>query len=187
MDKLYPGTDKVTGELYSTGETPNEERRPFKAFLDVGLVRTTLGNKVFAAMKGACDGGIFVPHNTKRFPGYTKTEDAENYDAKVHRDRIFGVHVDQYMAKLKEDGAELFKKQFSVWEQTLKKAGVSSVEKLYEKIHASIRKNPVQVRKAAPKNPKRAHVKYVLRKLTHAQRKENIAKKIAIALKRHGQ
>jgi large subunit ribosomal protein L5e len=62
--------------------------------LDVGLVRTTVGNRVFAALKGANDGGIFVPHSHNRFPGFKKEEDKEKYDAKVHRNRIFGVHVD---------------------------------------------------------------------------------------------
>jgi len=64
----------------------------------VGLVHATVGNRVFAALKGACDGGVYVPHNTKRFPGFTKDSDSSNYDAGVHRDRIFGVHVDNYMA-----------------------------------------------------------------------------------------
>ena len=41
-------------------------------------------------MKGAVDGGLYVPHSTTRFPGYTKSEDGEKYDPKVHRDRIFG-------------------------------------------------------------------------------------------------
>jgi large subunit ribosomal protein L5e len=49
-------------------------------------------------MKGASDGGIYVPHNTKKFPGFSKDGDSEEYDAAVHRDRIFGVHVDKYMA-----------------------------------------------------------------------------------------
>ena len=30
--------------------------RTFRAFLDVGLRRTTTGNRVFAALKGAADG-----------------------------------------------------------------------------------------------------------------------------------
>ena len=47
----------------------NKDKKPFKAFLDVGLVRTTTGNRVFGALKGAVDGGMFVPHNNKRFPG----------------------------------------------------------------------------------------------------------------------
>ena len=161
--------------------------RPFKALLDVGLVVTTRGNRVFAALKGACDGGLNIPHSYKRFPGYSKTEDGEDYDAKVHRDRILGAHVDQYMAKLKEEGADLYKKQFAKWDQALKKSGVASVEKLYEKVHATIRKNPDFKKKPAATNPKRDHQKLRKVKLTLQQRKENVAKKIQIALKKHAQ
>jgi len=69
MESMYKGADKVDGEYYSVQEHA-QERRPFKALLDVGLVRTTTGNRVFGAMKGACDGGLHIPHNTKRFPGF---------------------------------------------------------------------------------------------------------------------
>ena len=40
-----------------------------RAHLDVGLTRTTTGNRVFGAMKGAADGGLKIPHSVKRFPG----------------------------------------------------------------------------------------------------------------------
>merc|ERR1712146_500775 len=50
------------------------EKRPFKALLDVGIARTTTGARVFGALKGACDGGLNVPHTVKRFPGYTKSK-----------------------------------------------------------------------------------------------------------------
>jgi len=107
MEEFYKGNEKVTGELYDVSEKPNESRRPFKAVLDTGLVRTTTGNKVFGALKGAADGGLHVPHTTKRFPGYIRNEDEEGhdkYEAKTHRDRIFGVHVDTYIAHLKSEG-----------------------------------------------------------------------------------
>jgi len=65
----------VDGEYYSVEENVNE-RRPFKAILDVGLTYTTVGNRIFGALKGATDGGLYVPHNTKRFPGYTKDGDS---------------------------------------------------------------------------------------------------------------
>ena len=42
--------------------------RPFTCFLDLGLVRDTKGNRVFAAMKGAIDGGVNIPHDPKIFP-----------------------------------------------------------------------------------------------------------------------
>lgn len=61
MADKYEGQTDVDGEDYNvehTGDGP----RPFRAFLDVGLTRTTTGNRVFAAMKGAADGGIDIPH-----------------------------------------------------------------------------------------------------------------------------
>mmetsp|Transcript_34157 Transcript_34157/g.46014 ORF Transcript_34157/g.46014 Transcript_34157/m.46014 type:complete len:189 (-) Transcript_34157:537-1103(-) len=66
---MYKGVSSADGEYYSVAEV-QAERRPFKALLDVGLIRTTTGNRVFGAMKGACDGGVHIPHNTKRFPGF---------------------------------------------------------------------------------------------------------------------
>jgi len=40
-----------------------------RAYLDIGLARTTTGARIFGAMKGAADGGIDIPHSVKRFPG----------------------------------------------------------------------------------------------------------------------
>ena len=34
----------------------------FRCYLDVGLVRTSTGARVFGAMKGAVDGGLDMPH-----------------------------------------------------------------------------------------------------------------------------
>lgn len=57
----YEGVTDVTGEDYNV-EAMDEGPRPFRCFLDVGLTRTTTGNRVFAAMKGAADGGLDIPH-----------------------------------------------------------------------------------------------------------------------------
>lgn len=40
---------QATGEDFSV--EPAEGRRPFRALLDVGLIRTTTGNRVFGALK----------------------------------------------------------------------------------------------------------------------------------------
>jgi len=44
-----------------------------------------------------------VPYSEKRFPGYEGGEDKNSgsYNAEAHRERIFGCHVDKYMAELK--------------------------------------------------------------------------------------
>lgn len=109
LAEMYKTNSEVNGEYYNV-EDDTDDKRPFKALLDVGISRTTTGSRVFSILKGACDGGINVPHSTKRFPGYTKgkIEEVENkrgkktgdremtaasYNAKAHRDRIFGNHV----------------------------------------------------------------------------------------------
>lgn len=69
MDNFYPGVEKITGDKTDVSEKPHDDRRPFKAVLDVGLTRTTVGNRVFSILKGATDGGLYVPHSVSRFPG----------------------------------------------------------------------------------------------------------------------
>jgi large subunit ribosomal protein L5e len=196
LDKLYTGVKTVNGELFDVEkDAAGKERRPFKAFLDVGLVRATTGNRIFGCLKGAADGGLHIPHTNKRFPGFKKEGDKETYNAKVHRDRIFGGHVQTYIKKIKGDAA-LYKKQFSQWDLCLQKAGVDTLEKLYTKIHDEIRKNPVR---AAKKERKQTPQKFLDkgkniietgkgkykrdRRLTLAERKKRVEQKIAKALK----
>lgn len=54
-----------------------------RCHLDVGLARTTTGARVFGALKGAADGGLNIPHSTKRFPGYSA--ESKSFNADVHR------------------------------------------------------------------------------------------------------
>ena len=195
LDKLYTGNAKIDGEDYSVEEgNTDKNKRPFKAVLDVGLIRTTTGNRVFGCLKGACDGGLHVPHSTKRFPGFSAEGGKETYNAKIHRERIFGGHVEKYMKHLQGD-KESYDRQFSKWAANLKKAGVTSLEKLYTKVHEEIRKNPVA---PAKKQTKKAEVKYTDkrktviqtaggkkylrdRRFTLAERKKRVEQKIAKA------
>jgi large subunit ribosomal protein L5e len=183
LDKLYAGDAGVTGEYFNVGEKP-QDRKPFKAVLDVGLVRTTKGNRVFGAMKGACDGGIHIPHSTRRFPGFTNDGEKDEYNAKTHRDRIFGTHVDGYMAHLKKDSPEDYKTQFSKWDEVLKKAGVDTLAKLLTKVHSEIRKNPDRAVKPAKKDFKRDHAKFVQKRQNADQRRKTVQKKMEAALKK---
>jgi large subunit ribosomal protein L5e len=163
MADMYKGIESADGEFFDVYEKGvNENRRPFKALLDVGLVRTTTGNRVFGAMKGAVDGGIHIPHNTKRFPGYHVEKAAAQtgkrgkvvekgkatgaYNAKEHRDHIFGNHVQTYIDLLKKDNKERYNKQFSKWDAAITKAKVANLEALYKKVHAAIRANPKRVK-----------------------------------------
>jgi large subunit ribosomal protein L5e len=103
----YQGVTEPDGTLSLTQSLDDEDApRPFKCYLDVGLKRTTTGSRVFGAMKGASDGGIFIPHSDKRFPGY----DSENkkLDASVLKKYILGGHVAEYMESLEEEDEERF-------------------------------------------------------------------------------
>jgi len=70
------------------------------------LRRTSTGSRVFGALKGASDGGIFIPHNDKRFPGYDP--ETKQLDAEVLRKYILGGHVAEYMENLEEEDDERF-------------------------------------------------------------------------------
>ncbi|KAJ4871141.1 60S ribosomal protein L5-1 [Raphanus sativus] len=166
MDAEYEGNLEATGEDFSV--EPTESRRPFRALLDVGLIRTTTGNRVFGALKGALDGGLDIPHSDKRFAGFSKEN--KNLDAEIHRNYIYGGHVSNYMKMLNEDEPEKFQTHFS---QYLKKGvDAEKMEELYKKVHAAIRAdpNPKKTVKPAPK----AHKRYNLKKLTYEERKNNL-------------
>merc|ERR1711878_152021 len=174
MAEMYKGNDKPDGTYYSVGDPDKMgDRRPFKAYLDVGLVRTTTGNRVFGAMKGACDGGLNVPHNDHRFPGFRwekpevvvgkkkgggqeeKEKPKAVFTAEEHLEHIMGVHVQEYYDLLKKDNPAAFKKQFSRWEKAL---GGKSFESLYKAAHATIRKDPSRKKVARAKAPVRKEV-----------------------------
>merc|ERR1712086_1099094 len=133
---------------------------PFKALMDVGIQRTTTGARIFGALKGACDGGINVPHSTKRFPGYSKAKieiitnkrgkatdtdkSAAKYDAKVHKERIFGTHVTTYMNAVKKEDPAKYKTLFSQWDKCLTTNKAKTCEDVYKKVHKAIIANPVR-------------------------------------------
>jgi len=119
---IYKSNDNIDGDYFSVGKEDGDyedDKRPFKALLDVGIQRTTTGARLFGALKGASDGGVNVPHSAKRFPGYTrakvqvvtnkrgKATESEKVDAtfnpKVHKERIMGGHVTKYMNQLKKE------------------------------------------------------------------------------------
>ena len=61
-------------------------------------------------MKGAVDGGLYIPYNEKRFPGYN---DRDGLSPQLFKDRITGKHVLEYMMILKEEDEERYSRQFS--------------------------------------------------------------------------
>ncbi len=151
-----------------------EGPRPFKAYLDVGLRRTSTGAKIFAALKGAVDGGVNIPHSEKRFPGFN--EEKDTLDAEVLRSYIFGGHVADYMRELAEE-PERYNRQFSQYI----KVGINAdgLEAMYQKAHEAIRADPV--RKTATKAGVTEHGSKMFRKapLNKKQREDRVRQKIA--------
>jgi len=190
LDSTFEGLKETTGAEYHVEEDA-KDRRPFRCYLDVGLIRTTTGNRVFGAMKGACDGGLHIPHNTKRFPGYHAAEEGGTgtYDAEGHKARIFGLHVADYMRHLQEEDPEKYEAHFSQYI----KAGLTAndIEGMYKMAHAAIRKDPSRPQKKerdhAPvhiregrvvKTSKASYLRDV--KLTNEQRRARVAQKILL-------
>lgn len=167
LAEAYVGNEEADGELFHV--EPEGETRPFRALLDVGLVRTTTGHRVFGAMKGAVDGGLDVPHNEKRFPKYSKDG---GFDPEALKSRIYGQHIVEYMEMLKENDPEKYQRQFSQFV----KAGIEpeAIENMYREAHQRIRVSPEHVptdKSHVVKKPRKA------RKLTLQERKERLAVK----------
>lgn len=176
LDTIYEGNDDINGDEYLV-EAQDGQPAPFRCYLDVGLARTTTGARVFGAMKGAVDGGLEIPHSTKRFPGYDG--ESKEFNAEVHRDHIFGKHVADYMRQLNDDDEDAYKKQFS----TFIKNGVTadSVEGMYTKAHASIREEPGA--KARPEKTIKKK-RWTRAKLSKKQRDDRVKQKKAAHLKK---
>ncbi|KAL8487277.1 hypothetical protein ACS0TY_023816 [Phlomoides rotata] len=170
MDDEYEGNVEATGEDYSV--EPSESRRPFRALLDVGLIKTTTGNRIFGALKGALDGGLDIPHSEKRFAGFSK--DSKQLDAEVHRKYIYGGHVSSYMTTLIEDEPEKYQSHFSRF--ITKGVEADGLEELYKKVHAAIRADPTPKKseKPLPKERKR----FNLKKLTYEERKAKLIERL---------
>merc|ERR1712110_68709 len=168
LDSVYEGNTNIDGSMYAV-EDNDDGPGAFRACLDVGLARTTTGAKIFGAMKGAADGGLDIPHSEKRFPGYDK--EAGEFSAEVHRNHIFGQHVAQYMRELLEKDEDAYKRQFS----GSIKNGITAdtVEDMYVKAHAAIRKDPSRPAKAEKAITKK---RFGAKKLTYAERKAKVQK-----------
>jgi len=169
LDSIYVGKEEADGEEYYV-EDEDGQPGAFRAYLDIGLYRTTTGARIFGALKGAVDGGLDIPHSTKRFPGYDS--ESQNYSAEIHRNYIYGKHVADYMDALQGEDEALFQKQFSKFI----KLGVKSsgMEAMYKKAHAAIRSDPEAKSKPKAEVPKK---RWNPAKLSKAQRDARVKQK----------
>jgi len=175
----YVGKENPDGEDF-TVEPIEDGPRPFLALLDVGLARTTTGSRIFAALKGALDGGLNIPHSEKRLFGFDKEK--KKIDAKKLRKNIFGGHVSEYMKALSQSNPERYKKQFSRYI----KNGITpdKVEGLWKAAHKAIRASPAAKKSDKPKPEKHGSLKYHRSKMTLNQRRARVAQKLATKAKK---
>jgi large subunit ribosomal protein L5e len=171
LDTRYAGVTKATGEDYNVVSADRNGPRPFKAFMDIGLGRATTGHRLWAALKGVTDGGVYVPHGERRFVGYDKEK--SELKADVLRKYIFGGHVAAYMKKLATEDPATYDRQFSRY----KKEGIKAeqLEKIYAGAHQKIRANPDFVKKTH--DASRKAKSYRKRRLTLAERKNSVKQK----------
>mmetsp|Transcript_5995 Transcript_5995/g.8100 ORF Transcript_5995/g.8100 Transcript_5995/m.8100 type:complete len:274 (+) Transcript_5995:108-929(+) len=143
------GKEELDAEEYHVEEEEND-KRPFKCILDVGLRRTCHGCRIWGALKGAVDGGLHVPHSIKKFPGYAAPEEkgAEGtYDAEAHKDRIYGNHVKEYMEMLAEEDPTKYEAHFAKWISGSVTA--DNMEDVYTEAMDKIREDPDREEKEA--------------------------------------
>ena len=146
LDDVYEGNTEVDGSIPSTEykkkkyyvSEVDEDKRPFRALLDVGTKATTTGCRIFGALKGASDGGLDIHHSEKRFPGYDS--ESKEYDADMHRERIMGGHVGEYMEYLDEEDNQKYKEHFAAY--IAADVAADGLEELYESVHEKIREDP---------------------------------------------
>jgi large subunit ribosomal protein L18 len=84
----------LTGLLCATRAKKNVK----KVLLDGGLYTSTKGSRIYAALKGALDGGLEIPHSEEILPG---------------DERVKGQHISSYAEHLKKESAQTYKKMFS--------------------------------------------------------------------------
>lgn len=177
LDETYTGVEEVEGE-YELVEAVEDAPRPFKVFLDIGLQRTTTGARVFGVLKGASDGGLYVPHSAKRFPGWDI--ESEELDAELLRKYIFGGHISEYMEELMDDDEEKYKQVFKSY--IADEVDPEDVEEIYRAAHEKIREDPTfkpTEKKFTKEQYAAESKKYRTPKLSKAERQARVEQKIA--------
>jgi len=99
----WPYSGKSLPAAYLTGYLAGlraKEAGIERAVLDLGRYPSTRGSRLYAALKGALDAGIEVPHSPEILP---------------EEDRIKGEHISSWAIKLKQENEEFYKRQFSYY------------------------------------------------------------------------
>ncbi|MDA9099085.1 hypothetical protein N9L76_09155 [bacterium] len=171
MDATYEGNTENIGEDYHV-EAADDAKRPFKCFLDTGLVRTSTGARVFAALKGAVDGGLDIPHNDKRYAGYDLQD--KSLDPETLERYIKGGVVAEYAEEMQEEEPEKYQEHFSQYHAA--DFDPTELEDAMEGVLDAIRDDPTHTKKARSK-PADAK-SWLPKRLTYDERKANLKAKL---------
>jgi len=142
LDETFKGKEELDGEDYHVEDEENDQR-PFKCILDVGLQTTAVGHRMWGALKGAVDGGLHIPHTNKKFPGFKAAEEKgqdPEYDAEAHKEKIFGTHIKEYMEMLEEEDPTKYEAHFSKF--IAEDINGEKLEEMYTEAHEKIREDP---------------------------------------------
>ena len=74
------GSLKSLGAAYLTGLLFSKAVGDEKVILDTGLITSTKGSKVYAALKGLVDGGVKIAYNERVFPDEEKIKTIDKFD-----------------------------------------------------------------------------------------------------------
>lgn len=69
-----------------------------EAILDIGPQRSTKGGRIYAALKGILDVGVWIPHSEEILPS---------------PERLLGKHIEHFATELKERDIDYYSKQFN--------------------------------------------------------------------------
>lgn len=146
LGECYQGVqvDEIDGDQFLE-EADDGDPEPFTCNLDLGLAPSSTGSRVFAALKGAVDGGLYIPHNQVRFVGSRKNpdDDADDpylFDAETMKKYIFGGHVADYMRFMQDANDKKYQAHFSKYIEA--GVGADDLEDLYKKVFQAIRDDP---------------------------------------------
>ncbi len=136
----WKGSGKSTCAAYLTGFLAAlrfRERGGNEAVLDIGLHKPSPGSRVFAALKGALDAGISIPHGEEVLPS---------------EERIRCEHVAKYAAELVKRDPERYKRLFSL---QLQRLPPEQLPQHFEEVLSAIRNSYKSVLPQAPEAQQR--------------------------------
>ncbi|KAJ3527493.1 hypothetical protein NM688_g8121 [Phlebia brevispora] len=158
------------------GPGPQHQRQVvqvYAAFTDMTWHLYHGRSTVFAALQDASDGGVYIPHNEKCFPGFDP--ESKELDAEVVKKYILSGHVAEYMESLEEED-ERFKKRFSTY--LADSVGSEDIEEIYTTAYVTNCEDPTFKPTEKTKDWKAESLKHKAKRVTLEERKARIAVKI---------